>query len=321
MCWVLGSPFDGGEVREPRGTSPGRDRPRGIERASAYAPKEALPEDGTEAALGADNNVEGVASIPDTELTGGTGGGEAAGDVSISRPGARTATPPPTSSDPTDLSSYRSPHTSFSPASSHSPISPVFPIDSSPTPSPGHAQLSITPRNLNHRTRLSTSITPTALRHEPFVYDDSPSTSDVDDVDDEYIRDGWGDEAVLEWTGGAGDRDRAIDSASSVAAEDAGVSEEEEDWGRDAQMEWAWSPTQADLALSEIDVVSGDTDEEEMEETDEAEDYEPPASQAVDVESKEQLVARGMPDYDEWELKRLQVSRPAGPHRDLILTA
>jgi hypothetical protein len=102
-----------------------------------------------------------------------------------------------------------------------------------------------------------------------------------------------------------GDGDRGIDSASSVAAEDAGVSEEEGDWGRDAQMEWAWSPTQANLALSDADVVSGDPDEEEIEEI---EDYEPPASQVVVAESKEQLVERGMPDYDEWEVKRLQVS-------------
>jgi hypothetical protein len=283
-----------------------------------------LREGGTEmVALGARDNVEGVASFLNTELTSGIGGDEAAGTVSISRLDARTATPPPTSSYRTDLSSYRSPHTSFSPASAHSPISPVFSIDPSPTPSPGHLRLSITPRNLNHRTRLSTSITPTALLHESYAYDDPPSTFDVDDGDDGDIQDGWGDEAVLEWTGGAGDRHQATDSASSVAAEDAGISEEEEDWGRDAQMEWAWSPTQANLALSEADVVSEDTDEEEIEEIDELEDYAPPASQAVVVESKEQLVARGMPDYDEWELKRLQVSgeAPPGSHTDDLTEA
>jgi hypothetical protein len=147
---------------------------------------------------------------------------------------------------------------------------------------------------------------------------------DGDDGDDGDIQDGWGDEAVLEWTGGAGDGDRAIDSASSVAAEDAGVSEEEEDWGRDAQMEWAWSPTQLNLdpALSDVDLVSEYTDEEEIEEINGLEDYEPSASQAVVVESKQQLVARGMPDYDGWELKRLQVSQLAFvDHGDLTLTA
>jgi hypothetical protein len=122
-------------------------------------------------------------------------------------------------------------------------------------------------------------------------------------MDEDMAEDDWGDDAVLQWDHTA-DEPIPVDSASSVAPEDAGVSEREDDWGRNAEMEWAWSPSAESVALSGEDLRCDEEPEEGLEVD------EQPASQPAMEETKEQLLVRGMPDYDQWELKGLQVCVP-----------
>ncbi|ORY26864.1 hypothetical protein BCR39DRAFT_560295 [Naematelia encephala] len=179
------------------------------------------------------------------------------------------------------------------------------PVDDSPLRSEvahsptATARLSITPRETKKRSRKSLSPTPT-----PTSFDLSISTIRPPDQDDE---EDWGNDALLSWSGGNEDDVASLDgveSVSSVAPEDAGVSEGEE-WGKEAVLNWEYSSEEEGSSTS--DVVGSDHD--------------------VKRESVEQLLSRGMPNYDSWtdrKLKKLTEGygyRPINKHEALVKVA
>ena len=107
----------------------------------------------------------------------------------------------------------------------------------------------------------------------------------------------WGDEAMLEWRADEGSIVSGMDDdASSVAREDAGLlSDDEEeddddnDWGQDAVMTWEDMGIEGGSDRSDLSESKSD----ELEPTEETED---------------DLLARGMPTYRNWTVKKLQVS-------------
>ncbi len=175
------------------------------------------------------------------------------------------------------------------------------PTSFSPYAASSSSRFSITPKSHPFRNRKSFSATPT-----PGNVSSSKATPTAPILEEE-----WGDDAVIQWVGPADlhadDHSITGDSASSVAAEEAGVSEDDKDaWGRDAMLDWAWSGTedQGSSQMEDEDVERMDEDEDADE--DEEEDVAP--QRPLGLESEEQLLARGMPDYSTWELKKLQVS-------------
>lgn len=150
---------------------------------------------------------------------------------------------------------------------------------------------SITPKANNanrYREALSATPTPAPIQEIP------------DDNDEWPAEDDWGDEAVLEWRA---EEDSSTmsgmdDDASSVAREDAGLpdnedEDEDDDWGQDALMTWD------DLG------IEGDSDDAQSSSDDNGALGEP----EFKTETEEDLIARGMPTYRDWPIKKLQVSR------------
>lgn len=109
----------------------------------------------------------------------------------------------------------------------------------------------------------------------------------------------------------ADDQDGIGDSASSVAPEEAGISDDEEDWGTEAVLDCAWSGD--DRGDSQVET------EEEEEEVELAEKYAEASAEIQGAESEEQLRARGMPDYASWAMKKLQVGRSCTPNTVLTM--
>jgi hypothetical protein len=171
---------------------------------------------------------------------------------------------------------------------------------------------STTPKRLMHgRTSLST--TPKAGDISvSTVTGLSPRGPEVED---------WGDGAMLQWDG---HRDDGEDDVSSVAPDDAGVEggeyggEEDEDWGAGAVMDWQWHEDGDGLVEGGDQVLTISSDnspgedavesEESEEEIEEIEEKGEASAGAHEVESTTDLLARGMPDYATWEIKKLQVS-------------
>lgn len=153
---------------------------------------------------------------------------------------------------------------------------------------------SITPKANNagrYRETLSATPTPAPI-HE--MSDDNEEWPDQGD---------WGDEAVLEWRA---EEDTSMsgmdDDASSVAREDAGLPEdddedEDETWGQDALMTW-----------DEMGIEGESDDNEDVSEKDSDNDGPEPEPEPK-VETEQDLIARGMPTYRDWTIKKLQVSR------------
>lgn len=124
------------------------------------------------------------------------------------------------------------------------------------------------------------------------------------------------DEAIMRWEG---IEDDTGDDVSSVPAEEAGVLSDSEDdddpeeWGKGAVLDFTLdSPDEAPpKPLSSDEEVDDDAEEEDedgmvMETETNAHSY------MEREESKADLVARGMPDYDLWEDTKLQVSTYLG---------
>ncbi|WWD22062.1 hypothetical protein CI109_106550 [Kwoniella shandongensis] len=193
--------------------------------------------------------------------------------------------------------------------------------------------MSITPRadtSLRRRRAPSATPTPTPLPVAGPALASMPieivSSSPSDEEADEWVNQNWGDDAVMSWEGGKIGDEEDNGSVSSVAADEAGVDEEE--WGREAYLQWGW---QGEGEGGYLTVTSGDSEEEEERETieiqsdhdDDVDEEEEGDQETVEIrshdggeeeeekatltiESKEQLVGRGMPDYTSWELKKLQ---------------
>ncbi|KAK8846750.1 hypothetical protein IAR55_005837 [Kwoniella newhampshirensis] len=163
--------------------------------------------------------------------------------------------------------------------------------------------MSSTPRaKSNKRRPRASSTTPTpATQPAPIEI----STSSPSEEGEGWEAHGWGDDAVMSWDGG-GVEDNG--SVSSVGADEAGVEldEDEEEWGREAYLQWGYEGEGG--GYSTIDDGQDDDEEEagEFVETQFADNEDEDEVEVVETESKDQLVARGMPDYSSWELKKLQ---------------
>lgn len=250
------------------------------------------------------------------------------------------------------------------PASTESPLE--RPIGRG-TASPAATVMSITPKGVG-KTRLASSVTPTALAFQRSLTFDTPESPlaaiPVDDSSEQEHED-WGEDAVMSW---GGDRRRSgqedalsvqdTEDASSVNAEEAGLigSDDEDDddagelsddevdedeWGRDAMLEWDHEPGMeavsisgaSDTELSEADDEGEDEQDETVDVTEELGDSDwdegsrgahSSRSRGGLTESKEDLMARGMPDYDSWDVKKLQKLcgsygyRPSTKHAALV---
>jgi hypothetical protein len=124
------------------------------------------------------------------------------------------------------------------------------------------------------------------------------------------------DEAILRWDG---IEDDTGDDVSSVAAEEAGVlsdsvdDEDPEEWGKGAVLDFTLdSPDEAPpKPLSSDEETDDDVEEDEQDGM--VIELDPNAESDTERgESKADLVARGMPDYDLWEDTKLQVSAYLG---------
>lgn len=126
----------------------------------------------------------------------------------------------------------------------------------------------------------------------------TPTRAAVGAYDSRLVFDGddsWGDDAVLQWEGGiAVDSD---DDVSSVLPEDAGLSEEDEDsWGRGAIIDYTYTSQE-----------NGPSESEASQNMSEDEILVAESSSEPHVETMEDLIARGMPDYPSWAMAKLQV--------------
>lgn len=126
------------------------------------------------------------------------------------------------------------------------------------------------------------------------------------------------DEAIMRWDG---IEDDTGDDVSSVAAEEAGVlsdsvdDEDPEEWGKGAVLDFTLdSPDEAPpKPLSSDEEVDDDVEDKKEDEDGMVIETEPNAQSYMErEESKADLVARGMPDYDLWEDTKLQVSAYLG---------
>lgn len=169
--------------------------------------------------------------------------------------------------------------------------------------SPASGSMSVTPKaKLASRFRTCLSATPTPM--PPPVFDDDneeenngqrdDDEQDESDGNDEWpMEDDWGDGAMLEWQAGPTDDPSGLDDdVSSVAPGDAGLPESETDqdeWGRDAYLAW--------------DADGDGIDDGGSDDSDDPED----GPIAAVEETEADLVARGMPEYRQWNVKRLQV--------------
>lgn len=133
------------------------------------------------------------------------------------------------------------------------------------------------------------------------------NTHDDDDTYNWPNGQDWADDAMMVWDATSG-RD---EDASSVDPEEAGVMDEDDDdddWGKDAMLAWDdydddeftndnefadrnddFSAAGAKMDVSSDDAIAEEEDDVQVEET------------------KDELVARGMPSYRDWTIKDLQV--------------
>ncbi|WVQ84009.1 hypothetical protein IAT38_006154 [Cryptococcus sp. DSM 104549] len=150
---------------------------------------------------------------------------------------------------------------------------------------------SLTPRGPTEGRKRERSLvftpSPTPTRSLMPYPHDSPMHVDTGYIPNTWGGDAWDDEAIMSWEGVAGpSRDDDDDdgmSASSVPPDD----EERDPWEKAARAEVAWE----DEPVEET--------EEEEEELEEEEEERP-------EETREELLARGMPDYETWDVKKLQ---------------
>ena len=146
--------------------------------------------------------------------------------------------------------------------------------------------LSVTPRNGPSRPQILLTPTPANRAIGNDSMSDREQAIDISQED-------WGDDAMLRWDGGELDSE---DDVSSVAPEDAGlVSGEDDRWGRDAIIDFTNS-------TQEEDVESDLPDEEAFA------GMLPEQAHLPEQGTAEELIARGMPDYSTWTVKKLQVS-------------
>lgn len=135
----------------------------------------------------------------------------------------------------------------------------------------------------------------------PNIYDNM-NTQDNDDTYNWPNDQDWGDDAMMVWDATSG-RD---EDASSVDPEEAGVldgDDDDDDWGKDAMLAWDnydddddftdhnddFSAAGAPMDISSDDAIAEEEDDVQVEET------------------EDELVARGMPSYRDWTIKDLQV--------------
>jgi hypothetical protein len=145
---------------------------------------------------------------------------------------------------------------------------------------------------------------------------DSDSESGSGDNDIAIDQSRIDDEAIMRWEG---IEDDTGDDVSSVPAEEAGVLSDSEDdenpeeWGKGAVLDFTLdSPDEAPpKPLSSDEEVDDDVEEDEQDGM--VIELDPNAQSYTErEESKADLVARGMPDYDLWEDAKLQVSTHLG---------
>lgn len=220
---------------------------------------------------------------------------------------------------------------------SPAPSSPVTVADISPNTTIS-STYSVTPRNLFIRHSRSRDFTPTPIelalrnrltspapsklsRRPQLMIELGDSDSDSGSGSDNTIAIDLSridDEAIMRWDG---IEDDTGDDVSSVPAEEAGVlsdSEDDEDpeeWGKGAVLDFTLdSPDEAPpKPLSSDEEVDDDVEDKKEDEDGMVIETEPNAQSYMErEESKADLVARGMPDYDLWEDTKLQVSAYLG---------
>jgi len=166
--------------------------------------------------------------------------------------------------------------------------------------------------------RQSMSPTPRPFTSQDHVQDFGDDPSNLDVYDNTNAQDNhnaydwpndqdWGDDAMMVWDATSG-RD---EDASSIDPEEAGVMDEDDDdddWGGDALLAWDdyddndftddnesadhnddFSAAGAPMDVSSDDAIAEEEDDVQLEET------------------EDELVARGMPSYRDWTIKDLQV--------------
>jgi hypothetical protein len=111
--------------------------------------------------------------------------------------------------------------------------------------------------------------------------------------------DGWGDEAVLQWEA-TEVTDSDDDDVSSVPPDEAGLEDDEGTWGRDAVIDFTYELTEITSVASDSEGSAGAGAAEE---------------DILLEEHVDQLLARGMPQYDTWTIPKLQVCLCALLHR------
>ena len=286
-------PFDMGEVRESKGTSPIPHRLYG--KTGDVSDTEVMELDTREEAFGARTN-----------MTPASRAGGSAWEL-------RRVDPSPVSTvmSITPRAGGRD-RASISPV--HTPLANKVRYSYD-----GDANDHYDDQNDHHDGRQSMSPTPrpfTSQDHDqelddeqsnPNIYDNM-NTQDNDDTYNWPNDQDWADDAMMVWDATSG-RD---EDASSVDPEEAGVMDEDDDddddWGRDALLAWddyddndftddnesadhndGFSGVDVTMDVSSDDAIAEEEDDVQAEET-------------VD-----ELVARGMPPYRDWTIKDLQV--------------
>jgi hypothetical protein len=114
---------------------------------------------------------------------------------------------------------------------------------------------------------------------------------------------------MLSWDWGEGGHSDD-EAASSLLSLDSGLSDDDlEAWGRDAVIDFTYESEDSSHPLSieygHIDVEEGVPDMQRF--TPESAAVELEVQVVAAEETKEELVARGMPDYGTWDIPKLQV--------------
>lgn len=174
--------------------------------------------------------------------------------------------------------------------------------------------LSVTPRNIYAQPGLS--LTPTRTRQNHGTEHMSLFHDEQEYGHMEHEEQAWGDDAVLRWEGV--DSVNSEDDISSVAPDEAGVSDDdEENWGRDAIIDFTYSSQEKEVepgVEQEVEIREEEDEAVEQVEIGQAlNDAWGQATPGVVEETQEQLIARGMPDYQSWDDTKLQVSQRTPP--------
>lgn len=169
------------------------------------------------------------------------------------------------------------------------------------------SNLTITPRNL-YAPASRASATPTFAPAESRSF----ASDGVEAHAAEHDVEGWGDEAMLSRSGEEGYHSADEDALSHVSLDSVVTDDDLETWGRDAVIDFTYDSGHSSPSIS-VEYGHIDTEDEPLElcesspdtPTEELEELEDPAGGGE--ETRDELFARGMPDYESWDIPKLQV--------------